>query len=284
MSIILASLPAVAYSQSLDTIRYEATTPTPRSSGGGWSGGDGGSSSSCDDDDDSFGDELAGELFGYVFGMMFKGVVYGVSNIAFQYDDHIENSGDSEFFFAHYPYADGLDGYMFDEQLGVRPEKRGQSVWFEYGHDLDQIQRYSVKFLHENPDGWNFDGEWSFFSEELGTGNSDNLHIGDVNVLVPLIQTESVTAYWGGGVNWLVAGGDEEYGWNSTLKFNAFPRRPWILSGEFDFGELGSVHQVHTALSTGRNWKHGEVFIGYDYRKIGSTELHGPMLGGRLWW
>jgi hypothetical protein len=85
-------------------------------------------------------------------------------------------------------------------------------------------------------------------------------------------------------MNWLAAGGQEEYDWNSTFKFNAFPGQPWIVSGEVDYGELGSVHQVHTALSTGVNWKHGEVFIGYDYRKIGSTELHGPMLGGRLWW
>jgi hypothetical protein len=280
LAILLTNLPSVAHSQSLGTIQREATTPTSRQK----------SNDRRDDhhhhhDDHDDGDSFLGSLLGvFLQGMFDSTTASSDTSIDFQYDDHVESTPSTNYFFAHYPYADGLGGYMFDEHLDVRPENRGQSIWFEYGNDFDQIQRYSMKFLLEDRSGWNFDGEWSFFNEETGGGNSDQLHVGDINVLFPLIQSESLTAYWGGGMNWLAAGGQEEYDWNSTFKFNAFPGQPWIVSGEVDYGELGSVHQVHTALSTGVNWKHGEVFIGYDYRKIGSTELHGPMLGGRLWW
>jgi hypothetical protein len=150
LAILLTNLPSVAHSQSLGTIQREATTPTSRQK----------SNDRRDDhhhhhDDHDDGDSFLGSLLGvFLQGMFDSTTASSDTSIDFQYDDHVESTPSTNYFFAHYPYADGLGGYMFDEHLDVRPENRGQSIWFEYGNDFDQIQRYSMKFLLEDRSGW----------------------------------------------------------------------------------------------------------------------------------
>ena len=37
-------------------------------------------------------------------------------------------------------------------------------------------------------------------------------------------------------------------------------------------------------VTLGRDVTRDELLAGYDYRRIGTIELQGPLIGGRIWW
>jgi len=185
--------------------------------------------------------------------------------------------------FAHYPYADGHDGYLFYDQENIRAEQQGASIQFHYGADFDGLGWWTGKLLWETVDRWNIDGEWSFFQEDLGA-TTDSLHVGDVNLMFRVGETERWQSYFGLGMNWINDSVVTDVGINGSLRFNFFPARPVIFSSEVDYGTLGSTDQLHLAMSVGLIWSHLELFSGYDHRRIGQTVLSGPAFGLRYWW
>jgi len=250
----------------------------------------------CDDDDDN----VIGDIFGQiVFGIVaapFKSRRGDVDVPYYFTDDEvhrlppaIEQYGPpSETFdplmsFAHYPYADDLNGnMMYSNSLTARP--RSSRFWFEYGSDFDDVDRWTGKFLIEGSHGFGLDGDWNYYTERLGPGVQDNLHVGDANFLFRLIETPKTQWRLGVGMNWFHSRDMTDLGLNVTTKVDYYPIQPLIFSGEVDYGGIGDAEMFHGALSLGLIWNHVELFGGYDFRKIGPVELEGPMFGVRLWW
>ena len=190
-----------------------------------------------------------------------------------------------EMFFAHYPYAQGRDGYMMHSDfMTALPQTSAIRAEFQFGTDFDDTNRYTGKAIIEGTSRWGLDAEWNHYTERVGPGVKDNLYVGDVNVLFRFVQTPQFLWRLGLGINWFDSGIVDELGLNATTRFEYFPLPPVIFAGEVEYGGLGDSQMFHGAFKLGLNWRHIELFSGYDYRRIAGIGLHGPLFGIRVWW
>jgi hypothetical protein len=74
-----------------------------------------------------------------------------------------------------------------------------------------------------------------------------------------------------------------DWGINFLYGLDFFPRKPFICSALFDAGNIGSAGVVHGRTTIGVNREHLELFGGYDFMRIGSVNIQGPVIGLRLW-
>lgn len=245
--------------------------------------------SSChlceDDDDQSFADALFNSL---VSGMISSAIGGdddddgSVESISYSYD---EETFEHPKYFAHYPYADGYDGYlMADEYVPARPQTGAVRFRFNYTTDFDDIALYSGSTLIESSGGWGIDGEITFLTEALPNSGRDELYFGDVNVLYRIGCNERAIIRAGVGANWLHDSSSTDFGINGTVLLDVFPHRPWTWTSQLDAGRIGSTSAFHLETSLGYSWEHIEIFGGFDYRRIGTVDLAGPMFGVRGWW
>ena len=264
------------------------------------SGSSGGSSSSHDDDDDDdgfFGDLIFQLCFGWMdddddhyhheptnyelheHGYRTDSVPYRLPppELTEEYEPTLVG-------FAEYPYAHDYGGHFMADAPDFQPVGSTWRTWFEYGSDFDTIDRYSIDIwaTFEGPIG--FDADFNYYTEDLGAGASDELRIGDVNVLFRFIGNPDHMAFFGIGANWMNDSAGSEIGWNFTLRTEHFPGRPIHVTTDFDAGWLGEAEHYHANISAGIIWKQIEFTAGYDYRKIGSVSLKGPMFGLQLWY
>ena len=68
-----------------------------------------------------------------------------------------------------------------------------------------------------------------------------------------------------------------------TYGADLFVRRPWVVSATIDWGTLGEA-ELFRFRTTGGVVVHGvEVYTGYEYLDIDSTQMNGVMGGVRIW-
>ena len=181
--------------------------------------------------------------------------------------------------FADYPYVCGIPGVMAH---GLQKKWAG-SFRFEYGSSFDGLDRRGVNLLFEHSSRVGIDFHWDSYREDLGGGFSDELHLGDVNVLFRVAQAENYLIRAGLGVNILGDAYGSDAGFNVTAKADLFPIKPLIISGELDVGTIGDAELFHVAGRAGFAFNRFEIFGGYDYRTIGGIPLQGPMMGIQVW-
>lgn len=184
--------------------------------------------------------------------------------------------------FAAYPYAGECGGFLFTASPGLGKRWSGQ-VQFELGSDFDGLDRDGVSFLLEGTAGFGVDFDWNTYTEELADGGHDELHIGELNLLYRVVETDRALVRVGVGAAWLGDRYDTNAGVNFTLQADLAPREPIVLSGQLDLGTLGDAQHLHAAGTVGVMLNRCEVFGGYDYRRIGGVEIQGPMVGVRVW-
>jgi hypothetical protein len=128
------------------------------------------------------------------------------------------------------------------------------------------------------------DTEANDHRESLGGGRHDQLWTGDCNVVFRFAQSPKLQMRSGLGFNWLSdrIGGEE--GFNFTYSGDFFPADPWIMSGEIDWGTLGSAGLFHGRATVGVHYHRCEVYTGYDYLDIGDTQIDGLVAGLRVWY
>jgi len=122
--------------------------------------------------------------------------------------------------------------------------------------------------------------------EKIGSeagGGTDDLVVGDVNLVYRFAQSELACLRSGLGFRMLADCHRSDFGFNFTYGGDVFPVRPLVLSGLVDLGNLGSAFVVHGRASAGVVYSGWEFFLGYDFLRIGTVNLQGPMLGVRLW-
>jgi hypothetical protein len=247
---------------------------------------------SCHDDDDSFLGIVINDIARIVWSSCWHR-----SDICYHYDEKTSQwlstnedvtlatlPAEPDMYFTRYPYADGWRGYMMHESwVPARPRTLTGRVSLEYGSDFDDIGRWGLKALVENYGGWGAEFDWNLYVEQLAAGGTDSLHVGDINLLYRLLEAPRMQGRLGIGGNWLSDSRETALGFNSTVKVDIYPRRPLIISGEIDYGRLGGAEMFHGNVTVGAIWDRVEFFGGYDYRKIGSVKLEGPLIGLRLW-
>jgi hypothetical protein len=76
---------------------------------------------------------------------------------------------------------------------------------------------------------------------------------------------------------------DTRAGINGLYGIDLFPLQPWILSASVELGTLDDAFVVHARATIGATFRRWEFYGGYDFQRIGSVNLQGPMLGLRVW-
>jgi hypothetical protein len=225
------------------------------------------------------------------------GDLLGLALLAPFYVPHclLEDEFDHDGYFPRYPYADGGPGYMrirrvADEDSDPEPQPdfqrmRGWSgrVAVEESNDFDSINRAALRLLLETGSRFGVQTNWSYVHESLGCGCSDETVLGDVNLTFRFAQHENAQMRAGVGARMISDRHATDFGFNFTYGADIYPCKPFVMSAVLDAGTLGKVGVFRAHGSIGVLYKRWEIYTGYDYLRIGSTSLQGPILGLRLW-
>jgi hypothetical protein len=195
-----------------------------------------------------------------------------------------DNSDDG--YFARYPYRHGQPGHMmFDDEDGFPTSPRDWSsrVSLEYGTDFDDISRTGGRFLLSTVSRFDMDVEWNAYREDLVGGGVDEVFTGDANLVFRFAQNKYMQWRTGLGIAWFDDGAGTDTGFNFTYGADFFPCRPLVVSGAIDWGTLGEEERFHGRITAGVLLERVEFFVGYDFLKVGSTEIEGPTIGMQVW-
>ncbi|MBL8795914.1 MAG: hypothetical protein JNM56_18575, partial [Planctomycetia bacterium] len=167
------------------------------------------------------------------------------------------------------------------------PERPGRAwsgrVFVEESNDFDGLNRVNGQVLIESCSRFGFQAGWSYLREELDCGCHDELWLGDATLTFLFAQSDRVQLRTGLGCRWLTDGSDSDFGVNFLYGGDFYPAKPLVISTAIDLGNLGSAFVIHGRATAGIIWSRFELFGGYDWLRIGSADLHGPVLGVRLW-
>ncbi|MCA9082193.1 MAG: hypothetical protein KDA58_16645 [Planctomycetaceae bacterium] len=195
-------------------------------------------------------------------------------------DDYSADGAD----FLSYPYQYDRGGWI-SLSGEPPPDFDGVGMWFssEYGTDFSGLQRAGQRLRIDTGSRFGLDTEFNTWIEDIPAGH-DTLFTGDANLVYRFAQSESWQWYSGLGMNWLSEDHFSEFGFNFTYGATFTPAKPFVFETTFDLGTLGDASLFHLHSTGGVVWKHLELFGGYDYLRIGNQDLHGPLIGARIWW
>jgi hypothetical protein len=256
---------ALAQESRLQQVRDEISRPADSSTSNNNK-----STNSTSDDDDS----CLGELFVYVLLAPFV-LPHSLA------EDDFPNWAS----FPRYPYQNGDSGYLFTELVSGLPKKAdplGVQLAFENGNDFNGMNRTSGHLLVETSPRLGFQTDWNWLHERFA-GGTDNTLLGDWNLTFRFAQHPNFQFRAGIGARVLTDSTMTKYGYNLTYGADFFPAKPWIVSGCLDAGTLGSAGVVHARGSVGLIYRGCEIFTGYDFLRIGSERIQGPLAGLRFW-
>jgi hypothetical protein len=226
----------------------------------------------------TFAGSLLGILFGKSLALLFRGMCNEVRHVAF----------------VPHPYYDDFPGFLwvrrYDENKEIIPPPPEASLWqysgrllIDNGNSFDGVNRLGGQLFLDTAQGLGLRADNHFFYERLPGGRHDHLDLWDVNVMFRLVDRERFQLHVGFGAVFLSDPCRTDGGFNATLSFDVFPVRPVVISCQFDGGNLGSAVYGHARGTVGYQWNCPEFFGGYDFMRIGSTNLQGPLLGVRVW-
>ena len=245
----------------------------------------------CQEDDGS--DSSCGTLIAGILGagiLFIAGSPFWVPHILLGDDFHVDG------YFPPYPYVDHRPGYLwFDHrfeyprrhELPDREDLANLRSWsgrvsLENGNDFDGLNRFNGQLLLETTCRFGLQTSWNYYHERIG-GCTDQLLIGDANVVFRFAQHEQMQMRAGLGVRVLNDQADTDFGFNFTYGADIYPAKPLVLSLSLDAGNLGSAGVFHGRATLGVIYSRWEIYGGYDYLRIGSAALQGPMAGMRFW-
>ncbi|QDU76616.1 hypothetical protein Pan97_36680 [Bremerella volcania] len=186
-------------------------------------------------------------------------------------------------YFSDYPYQHEF-GYMLMGDAWVTTGKttsiRGS---VEYGSDFGDLSRVGTKLLVEGTSRWGIDIQWDEYFENLPSGGTDQLTLGDLNFTFRVPQGYHSQFRFGLGTNLLEDRNGSEFGINFTTGYDVYLGKPWIWSTEMDLGKVGSADLFRIRSTLGAQWKRVEVFAGYQYTNLEGIELDGFVSGMRFW-
>jgi len=223
---------------------------------------------------------VSDDLFDRTFGVVIEAIVYLPVLLprALAHDPGGEPAG-----FDRYPYREG-DRYWVPADVEPR-ERRGSAAIgrFELGTDFDDLERVGFALLWEHESRFGIDASWSRWREDLDGGGTDELDLGDLDLVYRFAHGERAAFRAGVGVNYLDDRIDEELGFNFTYGADFLPVRPLVASLEMNHGTLGDAGLQHYRASLGVIIEHFELTAGADYWEIDDEDLRSYSIGLRGW-
>ena len=180
--------------------------------------------------------------------------------------------------------------YIWDMNSEWGAGQNPEQIWawstqfsIDYVGDFDDLSAIGGRWIVETRSRFGIDTTFRFYEEDRGIGPSDNLTIGDANLVFRFAQGERLRMRSGIGFNWLNDEVESDFGFNFTYGGDWFPSQPWIVSTDLDLGRLGSASLVHFRATLGRQFHQAELFIGYDVLRVRNVTADG-LLAGIRWW
>jgi hypothetical protein len=195
--------------------------------------------------------------------------------------------------FVHYPYAHHYKGYLWTKpapspfEPEIVPQQKVDWISIraniEDGNDFSHLNWVGLRVAVDTDSRIGATTNWNWYHEQFSCGCSADAVIGDVNLTYRLFQGVQYQVHVGAGCRILAEEDYSKTGFNGLLSCDLFPIRPLVVSGLVDGGTLGSVGVIHARATIGGSWHGVEVFGGYDFLRIGSVDLDGPIAGLRFW-
>jgi hypothetical protein len=285
--VVVVACPGLRAQGRLEQVRREVSSQP--SSGKGDGGSSGGSDSGpCEDDGPSLG---LGEAWA---PLLLAGVLapYHVPRALLKDDSRTDG------YFLPWPYAEDEPGYMCLERGGALKSERSSTgallsdleaeSWsgrlsLENGNDFSGLNRLNGTLFLDTTLRLGLRTSWHYFNEALDGGRHDDLVLGDTNLTFRFAQHEQAQVYAGLGFRTLAGPGQTHWGWNFTYGADFYPVKPLVISTLLDVGSVGAAGVFHVRATAGLVYERWEVFGGYDFLRIGSVNLQGPLVGVRLW-
>jgi hypothetical protein len=269
---LLAWTGSLAAQGKLEAVRTTVYTPRPDAPEAKRCTEDG--LSRLGDDEESLFDPF-NDLFTTVGGVVF-GVPFWVPATLW------ETLPDAPAFSSH-PYGDGV-GYLHTPQGAAGEKYAGLTLGVENGNDFSGLNRVALRGRADTSTRWGITTQWDFFREKLDCGCVDQAVFGDLMLTYRFVQAEHIQMHAGLGVRGFFDDDRTRGGLNFSYAAEVFPVKPWVLGAQVEVGHLHRSFTSRLRGTMGAQWKHVECFGGYDWFRIGGVDLHGPMLGLRLWY
>jgi hypothetical protein len=208
-------------------------------------------------------------------------------------DDHYDQVA----FFSPYPYARLDSGYLnlYPDHLSA-PNKPDTPFWdpdylrewslqlqLEDGNDFNGLNRLGGRLAFDTSSRFGLRSNWDWYHESLGNGRSDETLLLDNELTFRFAQADWIRMYAGAGFRAMEDRQTDRWGFNFVYGADVFPVWPLVLSSSIDLGDLGQEFYLDARATAGWSWRFGEVFIGYDFRRVGDVNLQGALAGFRLW-
>jgi len=226
-----------------------------------------------DDDNESFIGELLGQVFGPV---ILQTALAPISlPIILTEDDYTQRA-----MIVPKPYHDQPFTLRWEaDSEEPLPQVFGR-LQVDYATNFDGLSQAGVQLLLELPSRFGLDSSWLSWREDEWPYD-DTLELGDVNFVYRFAQSDQLQFRAGLGLNWGAGNSAGEVGFNFTYGLDYYPRKPWVISTNFDLGTLGHAGLFHNQTTVGAIVRSCEIFTGLDYRRIGDGELSGWITGIR---
>lgn len=264
----------VAQDGRLDKIRDEVRPKESQSSGSE-------NKKRPSQDDDSILDETLGPILGYTILLPFMGPHAALAD-----------EWDRKLSFVRFPYQSAYPGYLIEYPAAsldaaekwdkvIQPKSWVLQVSLEEGNDFSGLNRLGGRILLDTSSRLGIMATWNYFRESLRCGCTDELVLSDYNATFRFAQSEWGMFRAGLGVRVLNDRGGTDLGFNFHYGGDFFPVNPLVVSGALDVGNLGAAGVIHVRATVGATHHGWEIFAGYDFLRIGTVNLQGPVIGVR---
>jgi hypothetical protein len=197
-------------------------------------------------------------------------------------------------YLSRYPYPHDYPGYLLlsptdassfgeTQSVGLRRGQWGGRLAIEGGSDLNGVDRLAGQLRIDSAYRIGILTTLNYYREQQPAGGHDETFLGDFNVILRFAQNEIAHMYAGLGFRTMSDNHGNAYGFNFTYGGEWFPVRPLVVDASFDAGTLGNAGVLHGRATFGVVYRHYEIYGGYDFLRIGTVNLQGPMVGMRLW-
>lgn len=193
--------------------------------------------------------------------------------------------------FVSYPYAGHYNGFLWTDGTATRtsqpiPEKLdwlSVRASVEDGNNFSNLNWVGVRVAVDSESRVGGTTNWNWYHDKFDCGCSFDAVLGDINLTYRLFQGDQFQIHVGAGCRILAEEDFARTGFNALASADFFPIQPLVVSVLVDGGTLGSVGVIHTRATVGATWRGLEIYGGYDFLRIGMTDLDGPVGGLKLW-
>jgi hypothetical protein len=169
--------------------------------------------------------------------------------------------------------------------LSIDPSTRrwGGQFRADYADNFGHLSGVGGQLILETTSRFGIDTSFQYLTERTPGGDDDHLSLGDCNLVYRFAQSPRAAMRTGIGANWLNDSTRTDLGFNFTYGGDFFPRKPWVLSAEVDWGTLGHAGLFRFRTTAGVIVNRFEGYVGYEYLDIGTTQGNFLIGGVRVW-